>query len=335
MLKQLQVPVAIFLFKRLDTTVRIIERIAEVKPSKIYLIADAGRNDEENVMVAKCRKAVEEHITWDCEVIKYYAQENRGVYENIGEGAKWVLEKEECAIFLEDDNLPEVTFFYYCQELLEKYKEEPQILWICGTNYLAKYEPENNSSYMFTRHLLPCGWASWSDKFLKYYDGEMKTFSAVGSKKKLAASYENKALFRYQFQLFEKTLYKLENDRKRASWDYQMAYTIRANNLYGISPCNNQIKNIGVDEFSTHGGNSMRKTMTQRFCGMESYPLQFPLKHPQKIAYDPKYERIIGKIILPPWYSRVLVKVGYVIKRVMGINRNESLTEYLNKRKHK
>lgn len=334
MLERLQVPVAMFLFKRKDTTLRIIDRIAEVKPPRIYLIADAGRNDEERQLVEECRKAVEERISWDCEIVKHYAQENRGVYRNIGEGAKWVFEREERAIFLEDDNLPEVSFFYYCQEMLEKYAEHPQVLWVCGTNYLGKYEAQDGASYMFTKHLLPCGWASWSNKFLKYYDGELKTFNEE-SAKKLAANYENKALYKYQLQLIEKTAYKLEHDIGRSSWDYQMAYSVRANNMYGISPCNNQIKNIGVDELSTHGGTMLSITMTERFCGMESYPLQFPLKHPDKVACDPEYEKIIGKIILPPWRNRAKLQVGYLIKRVMGIDRNASLKEVLAKRKGK
>lgn len=327
------IPVALFMFKRKDTLLQIIKRIAEVKPSKLYLIADAGRNEDEERMVQNCREAVEQAINWECEIVKYYAKENRGVYENIGIGAQWVLEKERWAIFLEDDNLPEVSFFYYCKNLLEKYEQEPKILWICGTNYMGKYEPDNGASYMFTKHLLPCGWASWSKKFCSYYDGEMKTFLSQNRKKELYDKYENKALFRYQYQLFEKTLYKLQNYRKLSSWDYQMAYSIRINDLYGISPKYNQIKNIGVDELSTHGGTSFQYTMTKRFCGMDSYELPSPLTHPIKIEIDKKYEKKIGKIILPPVTSRIKVQIAYFIKKIIRINKYESLTLYLQQRK--
>lgn len=334
MSEQFEIPVVLILFKRSESTLRIIERISQVKPKKMYLLADYGRSEQENKLVKACREAVESAINWDCQVIKHYAEENRGVYQNIGEGAKWVFEREPYAIFLEDDNLPEVSFFSYCKELLERYKDSQEVLWICGTNYLGRYEPMDGASYMFTKHLLPCGWASWSEKFLKYYDGEMKTFSPSKSKEILESAYENKKLFRHQFQLFEKTVYKLENDRKRASWDFQMAYSIRANNMYGISPKYNQIENIGVDGLSTHGGNSLKKTMTKRFCGMSSYALDFPLVHPKYIRCDDKYEEIIGNIILPPWTSRAMVQVAFGIKYFLGIDRNESLTEYL-KRKRK
>ena len=85
-------------------------------------------------------KTVEFLINWDCEVIKNYAKENRGVYQNIGEGARWVFEREEKAIFLEDDNLPETSFFRFASEMLEKYETAPEVLWICGTQLYNRNE---------------------------------------------------------------------------------------------------------------------------------------------------------------------------------------------------
>ena len=334
-MRKFDVPIGLFLFKRIDTTLRIVDRISEIQPQKIYLISDQGRDEEEKKMVQKCRKAVESRIHWECEVIKYYADENRGVYENIGEGAKWVLTQEKQAIFLEDDNLPEISFFYYCKELLEKYEKEPQVLWICGTNYLGKYEPDNHVSYMFTKHLLPCGWASWGEKFCKYYDGEMKTFSSEKSREKLKRNYENRELFKYQFRLFEKTAYLLEHDRKRSSWDYQMAYSVRNGGFYGISPKYNQIENIGVDEFSTHGGSSFKNVMTKRFCGMKSYSLDLPLVHPDRIEIDETYEREIGNIILPPLFIRMKLCIADIIKKILRLDRNQSLALYLKDKKRK
>ena len=96
---QFDIPVVLFMFKR-DKAVDIVKRIAEVKPRKLYLLADQGRNDEEKKLAAECRQKVEAAIDWECEVIKNYAEENRGVYQNIGQGAIWVLRREKWAIFL-------------------------------------------------------------------------------------------------------------------------------------------------------------------------------------------------------------------------------------------
>lgn len=138
-MNQFDIPVALFMFKRKDTLLRIIKVLSIVKPQKLFLISDEGRNIKEKTEVAETRKAVEEAINWNCAVIKYYASDNRGVYKNIAGGAKWVFSQEEKAIFLEDDNLPEITFFEYCKELLDLYRDDERILWICGTNYLSEY----------------------------------------------------------------------------------------------------------------------------------------------------------------------------------------------------
>ncbi len=334
MTNQFDIPVTMFLFKRKDSSIKIINKISKIKPRKIYLLADCGRNPEEQQLVENCRKAVEKAIDWDCKIIKNYAQTNRGVYRNIGDGAKWVLSNEPCAIFLEDDNLPEISFFYYCQELLKKYKNNEKILWICGTNYLGQYNSPTGTSYMFTQHLLPCGWASWSNKFLKYYDGLLYGLENNDKINKFKESYSVKALYKQQQYSINRTKYLLQTDPKKSSWDYQMLFSVRANGLYGISPCKNQIKNIGIDIFSEHGGNNINITMTKRFCGMDSYELNFPLVHPQDVEIDRKYEDLISKIILIPWIDRIKRSIATLIKNITGMDPYDSMLEKIRKYKN-
>ena len=138
------IPVVIFTFKRSNTLERIFNILREVNVSKIYLFSDNGRSDEEKALVSKTREEILKLIDWDCEVIKMFADENQGVFNQIGMGARSVFEKEEKAIFLEDDNLPEPSFFRYCEEMLNKYEDNEKVLWICGTNY------ESESKYLDT-----------------------------------------------------------------------------------------------------------------------------------------------------------------------------------------
>lgn len=312
------IPICLFIFQRKDTVLRIVKQISQVKPKKIYLMSDQGRNEEEKNRVAECRKAVEEAINWECEVIKDYAINNRGVFENIGMGAMRVFEKEEMAIFLEDDNLPEVTFFQYCKDMLEKYKDNDRVVWVCGTNYLGNYRNNANESYMFTQHLLPCGWASWKNKYIKYYDAYFQHYnSTVVSRMK--ETYKNISLFKQQNESIQREYNRMNSGEKFRSWDYQMCFSIRSNDLLGISPAKNQIKNIGVDSFSEHGGITYENKMTKRFCGMKSYPLEFPLKHPETILIDPIYENKIGNIILYPLEWRIRKPFGKIKRKILSI----------------
>ena len=319
------IPVVVFFFNRPDLILQIMDRIAQVKPRRMYLFCDGGRTEAEWELVHTCRRAVEARIDWDCEIIRNYAEKNRGVYETIGKGACWVFQQEEKAIFLEDDNLPEVTFFPYCREMLERYEKDRRVLWVCGTNYLQKYQPADGSSYVFTKHLLPCGWASWASKFPEMYDGDLQQLKKPGMLEKLRFSYENKALFRQQIYNMEGTWEKLRSG-SRVSWDHQMCFSIRASSAYGISPMHNQIRNIGADERSTHGGTGMHKVMTRRFCGIESYPLDFPLVHPDCVMMDPHFEQATANIILMPLGRRFLVKVIRIIKPLFGFGKYESVS---------
>lgn len=317
-MEQFDIPVCLFIFQRKDTVLRIIDRISRVKPKKIYLMSDQGRNEEEKKRVQECREAVEAAINWNCEVIKDYAAENRGVFENIGMGAMRVFSQEEVAIFLEDDNLPEITFFSYCKQMLEKYRDNDRVVWICGTNYLGKYENSSGESYMFTQHLLPCGWASWRKKYTKYYDSFFDTFNET-IKERIKPLYRNNPLYKQQMEVIQREYDRMKNGERFRSWDYQMCLSIRANDLLGISPTNNQIKNIGVDAFSEHGGVTFADKMTKRFCGMDSYPLEFPLKEPQTVLIDPIYEKKIGNIILYPLDWRIRKPFGKIKRKIISM----------------
>ena len=326
-MKPFEVPIVLFLYKRLDTVLTIIDRLRIIKAAKIYLIGDTGKNANDIANIEEQRSKIEEYIDWECIVIKNYAELNRGVYENIALGAKWVFEREEIAIFLEDDNLPELTFFNYCRDLLYLYQEDTRILWICGTNYLGEFEPEDGSSYMFTRHLLPCGWASWAPKFLSFYDFNFDKLNAANINR-VKDMYEDKKLFAQQYRSWLKEKSRKNAGYKYISWDFHMSWSIRVNNLWGISPKYNQIKNIGVDEFSEHGGSSLSSTMTKRFCGMNSFRIEGELIHPDALLPDTVYEKKISNIILYPFRLRAWIRIGQIIRVLFKIPNHLSVKDY-------
>lgn len=323
------VPVALFLFKRAEKSVEIIRRISEIKPEKIYLLSDGGRDEKEKSEVEQCRKAVEKAIDWNCEVIKKYESSNVGVYNNIAGGAKWVLLREERAIFLEDDNLPELTFFSFCEELLEKYKEDTRVLWICGTNYLQQYEPKDGSSYLFTKNMMPCGWATWANKFSRFYDGELKLWQSEYVRKRLRLEYPYKKLYYQDKYNIEYEIDALESSGRFYSWDYQMAFTMRVHNLYAIVPKYNQITNIGVDSFSTHGGSSNKNIMVERFCGLPTKPLVFPLTHPSVFLTDEDFEISIARITCDPRFFSIRSMLSRFIRSIFKIRKSESILAYV------
>lgn len=316
------IPIVLFLFRRSETLPDIIARLREVKPSKVYLLADEGRNEKEIKEAHTARALAESLIDWDCEIVKNYASENRGVYKNIGEGAKWVFEREKTAIFIEDDNLPETTFFEYAEELLLRYENDPRIVWICGTNYFT--EMQSDYSYEFTQHMLPCGWASWADKFNHCYDGELKTFSDKQKRKEFVKGYKNKWLALWRMQHIYEEYVRHTKGRKFVSWDHQMTWSIRSQNLLGIVPTRNQITNIGVDNFSIHGTVSKEQVITDRLCEVPSRALTFPLIHPNGVFVNETNEKALAEIICPPHKMVFRYVMSNRLKKLLGFDMAKS-----------
>ena len=329
--KKFNIPIVLFIFKRKDTVLKILDQIRKIAPTKIYLMADAGRDEAEQLLVDECRLAVEAAIDWECTVIKNYAETNRGVHENIGMGAMWVFEREKEAIFLEDDNYPALSFFQYCEECLQKYRDNEEIFWICGTNYLQKCIPKNGASVFKSQHLMPCGWASWANKFNTLYDYDMKMADEAGWEKKLRTKYKDKRLYVQQRGGFRAEHNRRVNGERYRSWDYHTSFSIKMQDLWGIEPKYNQIENIGVDEYSTHGGNSFNLEMTRRFCGIKAYELDTPLILPQADELDSSFEKQIGKIILYPFKERMIMNAREFLHLPDNIRLRQALSFYLGK----
>jgi hypothetical protein len=313
------IPIAIFFFNRPDLFEIVLKEVSKIKPSKLYLISDGPRKDrpKEKDLVENCRRIADEIIDWPCEVKKNYSKENRGVYENIAGGAQWVFNQEEMAIFLEDDNYPESSFFEYCRELLIKYKDDTRVFWISGNNFLTEYEPADNASYIFTKHLHPCGWASWNHKFLNYYDGHLNLWDNVSIRKRVMKQlpYILNRASRFRAWDLERHLY-LQGKRQH-SWDFQWHFSIYANSAYGIVPKYNLIRNIGVDERATHGATKMTKEVS-KYVPQKMKRLEFPLVHPPAVLSHHDYEMKMYKLIKPPFSIKLFLFYLLKYKNIFG-----------------
>ena len=325
------IPVALFTFKRFDTLERIINVFRDAKISKLYLFSDGPRNEQEKEQVFSTREQLLKMIDWDCEIIKMFSDTNQGVFNQIGMGAIEVFKREEMAIFVEDDNLPEKTFFRYCEEMLNKYKNDENVLWVCGTNYETESD-YLDTDYVFTKHMLPCGWASWSHKFPKHYLTSFSILNDRKNRKKIRKSYESKWLYKQQMRSFKCEKYREDHGRRFASWDFHMALTIRYFGLFGIAPKYNQIRNIGIDEFSTHGGTSVNRPNTSKFCEIPTKPFPNDCVSPTELKINEQFEKHTTKTILAPLYIRLLFPFITFFKKLFGLYPDKSFASIFYKK---
>lgn len=251
------IPVLLVTFNRPDTTKSVFEKLKELRPPKIYIYSDAPRigNSLDQIRVEETR-AIFKEINWDCEVYTSYQVKNLGCGRGVSHAINWVFEQEEMAIILEDDCVPHLSFFTFCQEMLLKYKEEERIMHIAGTRWNEEYNI-NDVDFFFSKIGHVWGWATWKRAWMKY-DFQMHTwegYKANGISNKL---FNNRKIAKYWDGAFE---YVYQQEEKH-TWDYQWQFMLFANNGLAIVPKVNLISNIGIS--GVHASNSSSPSLFRK-----------------------------------------------------------------------
>ena len=240
----LTTPVALIFFKRPEVTERVFKRIAEAKPRTLLLIADGPRTKEEAAACADVRKLVEQ-VDWDCQVLKNYSDVNLGCRHRPATGIDWVFSRFEEAIILEDDCLPSLSFFYFCQSLLERYRDDERIFMIGGNNFQGGIR-RTEDSYYFSKYPGTWGWATWKRAW-QYYDHTMETWPAFKAAGRMPWIFENPAERRYYEPYFQQCF-----ENKLDAWDYIWLYSYLCQNGLTVEPGINLVSNIGFGSIATH-----------------------------------------------------------------------------------
>jgi len=279
--KRLNTPILLIGFNRPDLIKRVLAQIKLVKPRKLYLAVDGARNNDEEMKVRLVKNIIK-LVDWDCKVKTLFADQNYGCKLGPVRAMNWFFKNEEAGIILEDDVLADESFFYYCQELLEKYKNNNRIGTISGDNYTKIYD---RNSYLFSKYSQTWGWATWRRVWNKY-DIEIMDWPEKNSNNWLKNVFNNYWTVSYWKLVF----YQIYNNVITTAWDYQWTYMSWKYNLLTIIPKNNLVTNIGIGvEGATH-----TKVKNVLF----EYPrhkIIFPLVHPKNIEINKKLDNYIQK----------------------------------------
>jgi len=288
---QLTTPVAFIIFNRTDTTERVFAEIAKARPPMLLVVGDGPRanRSEEGDKVAATR-AIIKRVDWDCEVLTNFSEVNLGCKRRVSSGIDWVFEQVEKAIILEDDCLPDPTFFRFCQEMLERYHHDQRIGMISGDNFQFGRR-RNDDSYYFSKYVHVWGWATWRDRWVGSYDVTMARWPRIRDEGWLADMVGNRREAAYWKKIFER-VYHDEID----TCDYQWVFANWAEGRVSILPAVNMISNVGFDENATHtNGDSDLANLARNQIG-------FPLTHPagvfRNIQADQFSERMCFRIPL-------------------------------------
>jgi hypothetical protein len=287
MADNLDTPVLFLIFNRPEPTRVVFEQIRKAHPKELFIVADGPRGDKKDDP-DKCAltRAVVENVDWECQVQRNYASENMGCGHRVSSGITWAFEQVDRAIILEDDCLPDLSFFRFCEELLELYANDRRIMHISGNNYLPE-DCGSPFSYTFSMYPIFWGWATWKRAW-NLFDYSMEQWPAIRDSNSLKNILPDPVLFQFWQRNLENVYHS-----GRDQWGYRWVYSCWVQNGLSIIPSKNLIKNIGFGPEATH-------TKSTKWLGdlESSNDLAFPLSHPPTYLKNATFEsKLIKKLM--------------------------------------
>lgn len=315
----LNTPVALIIFNRVSTTKKVFEVVREMRPSKLLLIADGPRlNQDGEAERCKSVRSIVECVDWDCEVLKNYSDVNLGCGLRPATGIDWVFKHVDKAIILEDDCLPHPSFFRFCEVLLDKYKDDEQVMHISGTNFLFN-KSRIDKSYFFSRFPFCWGWATWRRAW-NHYDYYLTKWPEVNEDKEWLYFFgrDEKSAQHYWETVFNNT-YLTD---KSHIWDFQWNLACWLQKGLSIVPNVNLVSNIGFGAEATHTQNAtdmlkrvlrlknddepqhgfnpvynfvnwVSRLTDSRFSNLPANEIYFPLNHPKLVSRNIKADNYL------------------------------------------
>ena len=300
--------VLFIIFNKPKTTQTVFEAIRLAKPIRLYIAADGPRENKsgEKELCEQTRK-IAQNVDWDCEVKTLFQKENLGCGKAVSHAISWFFENEEMGIILEDDCLPHQSFFKYCEELLEKYKNNEKIGIISGNNH-QRGRKIGDFSYYFSDIANTWGWATWARSWndFRLNVNELDENLVLNEIKKL---FPEKKFNNFWIKIYKK-MKKIETD----IWDYQFYFSQIAKNRIFIDPNVNLVSNIGYNDINaTH--------TFDKYSPLANIPVQameFPLKHPMEISVNHKADRfILDNVYLKgPLFKRIVNKIRKIFNKL-------------------
>jgi hypothetical protein len=246
-----------------------LHAIAGYAPPRLYVSVDGPRPGNTNDQQT-CNEVKEIIAEWQnnhpaTQVHSLYQPANLGCGTAVSTAITWFFDQEEMGIVLEDDCLPNQSFFVFCENLLHRYHHNKQVMHIGGSNFLDG-ALNIDSTYYFSKYPHIWGWASWKRAW-KLYQFRMPHFQEFTSRPDFKRYYDDDVFIRTK-------------SGEVNTWDSQWVYTVLMNDGLSILPLANMVVNLG---FSEHGGTHLQQKPS--WYSGKTFELE-QITHPHKIVHN-------------------------------------------------
>lgn len=297
-------PVLLLLYDRPDVTRKVVERVREARPRQLYVAADGPRAEgpEAARLCAEARAAALE-AGWECEVQTLLRDRNLGCRLAVSSAVTWFFENVGEGIILEDDCLPDPTFFRYAAELLERYRDDERVMGIGGNSFRGRGAP-GGESYTFSIYNQTWGWATWRRAW-RHYDGALSLWPQLRETDWLEGFLGHRAAARFWRAVFDRDA-RGEID----TWDFAWTFACWVQHALTVHPAVNLVSNIGFDQRATHTRNA-----ASPLAAVATEAMRFPLVHPPGLLRDHEADRFTADHV-----HRVRLRTSRLRRALHGIN---------------
>jgi len=307
---QCRTPIVFVVFNRPDQTRRVFERIAQVRPERLLVIGDGARRDRpgEDLRCQEVRE-IATRIDWPCELQTNFATENLGCRRRLITGLNWAFEQVPEAIILEDDILPDPSFFPFCEAMLEHFRDDSRVAMITGFNIVQEHL-RTEYSYFFSRLTHIWGWATWRRAWTRY-DEHLKDWPAIRESGLMAEIFDVPEHRRFWTRIFD----QMHNGTGPDTWDYQWMYTNLMTNSLSVVPRVNLIDNIGFGPGATH------TVDTAAAPAVKAQTLTSPLVHPPAMVPLAEMDRLDQELSgcrIPRLHHRAMNKLKRELRKIIS-----------------
>ncbi len=295
-------PVLLLIYRRPDTTRETFNAIRQAKPRRLYVSASGPASESDRAGCEEARAIIDE-VDWSCEVRRNFWQDNLGCRVNVARGISWALEHEDDMIILEDDCVATPSFFRFCAELLDRYREDERVMSVSGTNYLFGY-PATSHSYFWSRSPNIWGWATWKRAW-DFYDTDLSLWPQAKADGSLRAIFDQ-----FRPRAYWRMVLDVVADGKLDAWDFVWFLSCWLRGGLSAQPTVNLVRNIGFGAGATH------TKKENKLARMPVGELQFPLDHPPDVQRNWKADNRIEQQVYSNWANLVALWLYYTANRL-------------------
>jgi hypothetical protein len=280
--------VLFIVFNRPDTTREVFDVIRRARPPRLYVAADGARAARAGE-VERCEEVrrIATAVDWPCEVRTLFRNVNLGCKRGVSKAIDWFFEHEEQGIILEDDVVALDEFFPFCDELLDRYRDDERVSMISGCNFVGQVE-RPDASYAFSRYMHIWGWASWRRAWASY-DLDMSEWPRSGRSTLAHALGRREPSIRYWSDIFHRAWQGTID-----TWDYQWVFSAWRADMVAIIPRSNMIRNLGFGTDATHTTGDMPAFIRD----LEMTAVAFPLRHPDRVEASCRLDQLIEHVVI-------------------------------------